>query len=156
MLMSQRQGDYYLNLASSTETTCQKNQNHFEYTTHPRTYNFMLGCIGSTGQPSVPIVLSYPRASMLCMSPLWHVQQTDCRLSKSKNNSRSPLCGLRWCTTALRGWSYPPADVHRSRCAGIGMRRVSVPVALVSSNVWCCKACGMHSQRRFAWSLIVF
>ena len=58
------------------------------------------------------MVLSYPRASTLCMSPLWHAQHTDCRLSKSKNSLRSPLCGFRWCTTALRRWSLPAC-----RCA---------------------------------------
>ena len=45
--------------------------------------------------PSAAIVVSYPSASWLCMSPLWHVQQTDCKLFRSKNNSRLPLCGLR-------------------------------------------------------------
>ena len=40
---------------------------------------------------------------------------------------------------------YRPADVHRSCCVGIGTRRVWVPVALMSSNVWCCTACGMSA-----------
>jgi uncharacterized protein YjiS (DUF1127 family) len=33
--------------------------------------NVKFGFFGSVGQPSTPMVLSYPRASTLCMSPLW-------------------------------------------------------------------------------------
>ena len=49
------------------------------------------------------------------------------------------------------GDPYPPADVHRSRCVGICIRLVWVPDALVSSNVWCCKAYGMSVLLHFVF-----
>jgi hypothetical protein len=45
------------------------------------------------GHPSSPIVASNPLASIDWMSPLWQAQQTDCKLSKSKNRSRSLNAG---------------------------------------------------------------
>ena len=51
------------------------------------------------------------------------------------------------------GDPYPLANAHHSRCAGICIRPVSVPDALVSSNVWYCKACGMSVLLRFVLRL---